>query len=216
MGGLLSRAAMSRLLSLRGGILLAVAFTEILPEALRYDQALAGWGALAAFGVLYAVSQFAMLDACPEYLEDCRVHVMSFAAVFALTSHSFVDGFNLSISFSASATAGTAVGIALSLHKLADGFTLTTLFHQSGYSRRNSLILLVAVALATPAGSVLSAMGASLLSSAAMAFIMGFAAGFFIYIGASDILPGLHKRPDRATLAYFGLGMLGMSSLKFL
>ncbi len=216
MGKLLSRAAMTRMLSLRGGILLAVAFTEVLPEAWRHGQVLAGWGALAAFGFLFAVSRFAMLDTCPEYLEDCRIHILSFAAIFALTTHSFIDGFNLSVSFAASATAGTAVGIALSLHKFADGFTLTTLFHQSGYSKKNSIILLVLVALATPIGGVLSAIGVSSLSPAITAFLMGFAAGFFIYIGANDILPGRHNRPDRATLAYSGLGILGMSALKFL
>ncbi len=210
---MLSRPGMWRLFSLRAGILIGVAFTEVLPEAWSQDPSLAGWGAVAAFVLLFTMGSFAMLDSCPEYLEQCRVHYLGWAAFSALTIHSFIDGFNLGVSFSAGASAGIAVGIALSLHKLADGFTLTSLFTQAGMSRARSLVSLALVAAATPAGAAFNALGSTAASPRAAAALLGFAGGSFIYIGAADLVPRLHKAEDKSGLAYFGLGLLGMAAL---
>lgn len=210
----ISRKGMWRLFSLRAGLLLAVAFTEILPEAWRQNPALAGWGALAAFVLLFVMSNFSMVDTCAEYLEQCQKHTISGVALLALSVHSFIDGFNLSVSYSAGAAAGTAVGVALALHKIADGFTLTSLLKQSGYARAASLGALVWVAAATPLGSLLCSLGLKGFSAAASAGWLGFAAGSFIYISAMDILPRLHKNEDKACLGYFGLGLFGLAALR--
>lgn len=213
---LFSRRGMSRLFSARAGILLAVAFTEILPAALGRHQVLAGWTALGAFAFLFVMGHFLMLDSCPEYLEQCRVHYLGFAALLALFAHSFIDGFNLGVSFSAGSRAGIAVGLALALHKVADGFTLTSLFRDSGYGRSRSLWALGGVASATPLGSLLSGLGLGGLSAGPEAAWLGFAAGSFIYIAAADVLPRLHKDQDRGQLAFFGLGLFGMAALRLL
>ena len=216
-GSLFSRPGISRLFYLRAGILLCVAFTEILPEAWSLHHILAGWGALAAFVGLFAMGNFAMTDSCPEYLEQCSVHYLGWTALFALTIHSFIDGFNLAVSFSAGERAGLAVGLALALHKIADGFTLTSLFSQGGYSPSRSRLALIGVATATPLGVILSSQGNFAgLPSSVEAALMGFAAGSFIYIAASDILPRIHRNKDRVGLVYFGLGMLAMAALRIL
>ncbi len=213
---MLSRAGMWRMFALRAGILLAVAFTEILPDAVLLDARLAGWGALAAFVLFFAMESFAMLDTCPEYLEECRIHSIGWAALVALFAHSFIDGFNLSVSFAAGAKAGAAVGVALALHKLADGFTLTTLFAQSGLSRGRSLAGLLMIAAATPLGCAAKALGLGGLPPTTEAGLLGFAAGSFIYIGATDILPRIHKTEDKTSLGYFAMGLIGLAALKSL
>lgn len=211
---MMSRASMWRMFALRAGLLLAVAFTEILPEAVKLDARLAGYGALAAFVIFFIMNSLSMVDTCSEYLEECRIHYIGAAALVALWAHSFIDGFNLSISFAAGEKAGAAVGIALGLHKLADGFTLTSLFGQSGFSRTKTLTGLVFVALATPIGCAVDAFGFGGLPPSAEAAMLGFAAGSFIYIGAADILPRLHKNEDKTSLAFFGMGLVGLAALK--
>ncbi len=212
----ISRKAMSRLFSMRAGILLAVAFTEILPEAWQQSPPVAGWAALAAFILLFAAGNFLMLDTCPEYLEDCRIHFLGWTALLALWSHSFIDGFNLAVSFGASLRAGIAVGCALALHKIADGFTLTSLFRQGGYSVKKSLVGLLIVSAATPLGTTASYLGLSHPAPVVAAAFLGLAGGSFIYIAAADILPRLHKNADRGGLIYLALGMLAMAALRFL
>lgn len=210
----LSREGMRRIFALRAGILLSVAFTEVLPAALSHQPTLAGWGALAAFVAFFAAGSFAMVDSCPEYLEDCPVHLLGWTALGALCLHSLLDGFNLAVSFSAGTVAGASIGLALTLHKLADGFTLTSLLRQAGYGPRQSLLGLSAVALATPLGSFLSVSGMRGIPPSVLAAFLGFAGGSFLYIGAADILPSLHRAKDRAALAYFGAGMLGIAALQ--
>lgn len=211
-----SRVGMSRLFAVRAGILLGVAFTEILPEAWELNPVLAGWAAVGAFVLLFAIANFAMLDSCGEYLEQCRVHYLSWTALFALTTHSFIDGFNLSVSFAAGERAGVAVGLALALHKVADGFTLTSLFAQSGFGPRKSLGLLLLVTAATPLAALLSspAVGVSSLPAPLEASLLGFAAGSFVYIAATDVLPRLHKKADRASVLFFISGLLGIAALR--
>lgn len=206
----LSRAWMLRLFSLRSGVLLAVAFTEVLPKAWAHHPAAAGWGALLAFAALFSLESLAMGDSCPEYLEGCSVHLLGWTALAALFIHSFIDGFNLSLSFSAGALAGAVVGTALAVHKLVDGFTLTSLLVQAGYAPRGAWAALVLIALATPLGSALSLWKAAAPAPGVLGGLLGFAAGSFVYIGAADILPRLHRRDARDCLLFFACGMAVM------
>ena len=205
--GALSARWLWRLFALRSGVLLAVSFMDVLPEAWKLSPAGAGWGALGAFALLYAMGLLAMSDTCPEFLEDCSVHLVSAGTLAALVLHSFIDGLNLSAAFAADALAGVTVGTALALHKLLDGFTMTSLLAKSGYARLPSLAALALVAAATPAGSFLSAAGLRVLPPVAAAVGLGFAAGSFIYIAASDVLPRLHRSEDRSSWAFFAGGM---------
>ncbi|MBI5625272.1 MAG: ZIP family metal transporter [Elusimicrobia bacterium] len=219
LGGLIpqavvSRVGMRRLFAVRAGILLAVAFTDLLPEGLALHRTIAGFTALGAFGILYGLGSVAMLDSCPEYLQECRVHYLGAAALLALSLHSFLDGFNLSVSFGAGELAGLAVGGAVILHKAADGFTLTSILRQSGLSSARTWAILALVAAATPLGCALSSLGLADLPRPFAAAVMGFAAGSFIHIGATDVLPLVHKREDRASIAAFLLSLTGVCLLK--
>ena len=211
---LLSRSGLWRLFALRAGILLGVTFTGILPEAWRVQPTFAGWGALAAFTLLLVMESYAMVDSCPEYLEECDVHALGWVALTALFAHSFIDGFNLGVSFKAGAAAGAAVGLALMIHKVADGFTLTTLFQQAGYSARRSAWGLFAVAAATPLGTMASNVEWLTPDPRAAALLLGFAGGSFLYRGAADLLRRVHRAQDRLCLVYFGVGLFGMAALQ--
>lgn len=212
---LLSKLWLWRLFALRSGVLLAVAFVEILPEALRAAPLAAAWGALAGFTLLFALESLGMADSCPEYLEECSVHLIGAAALGALFAHSFIDGFNLSASFLAGAVAGATIGVAMALHKLIDGFTLTALLAQGGYSPRACWAALTLIAAATPLGSLIGGAlcGASPWDSPLIAGLLGFAAGSFVYIGAADVLPRLHKGGDKGGLLFFAGGLAAIALL---
>ena len=204
---LLSRPSLRRLFSFRSGILVAVTFLEILPEAWKFPPTMAGTGALAAFVLFYVLQHFTMVDSCSEYLEDCQTHLLGWAALAGLFIHAFMDGFNLSVSFSATSGAGLAVGAAMTLHKLMDGFTLTSVFQEAGYSRRRTLLWLAAMALATPIGCAAGMLGMSELRASTNALLLGVAGGSFLYLSASEFAPRLHKAADLGAFASFGAGI---------
>jgi zinc transporter ZupT len=168
---------------------------------------MAGTGAMAAFLFFYAMQNFTMVDSCTEYIEDFHVHSLGWAALAGLFIHSFMDGFNLSVSFTAGVGAGFAVGAAMTLHKLMDGFTLTSLFRQSGYSPVRSLASLAVMALATPLGCFASTRGMRALDIRVCAVLLGIAGGSFLYLSAADFAPRLRESRDFKTFASFGVGV---------
>ena len=210
---LLSRTNLRRLFAFRSGILVAVTFLELLPEAWKYHPSLAGGGALAAFLIFYIIQNFTMVDSCTEYLEECRTHVLGWVALMGLFIHSFMDGFNLAVSFAATAQAGLAVGAAMVLHKVMDGFTLISLFRQAGYSARRSLVGLAVMAAATPVGCGVGFLGLTELNPSWSALLLGIAGGSFLYLSAAEFAPRLHKEPDPFAFASFGAGVLALWAL---
>lgn len=212
---LVERAGLRRLLAFRSGLLIAIAFTDVLPGALRLGPAVAGWSALLAFILGYASENLVMSDPCHEAAEGCRSHSLSALALGALFLHSLVDGLNLGALTAVSASALAAAGVSMLVHKFADGFTLITLFRESGWSAAAAAMGLAGVALATPLGALLSRYGAMRLEPAALAALLGFAGGSFVYISASELLPRLHGGGSRSSLAPFGAGLAAMVLLHY-
>ncbi|HAM34404.1 MAG TPA: hypothetical protein DEB40_08830 [Elusimicrobia bacterium] len=210
---LLSRPSLRRLFAFRSGILVAVTFLDLLPEAWKYHPTMAGTGAMGAFFLLYVIQNFTMVDSCTEYLEDCQTHVLGWAALAGLFTHAFMDGFNLSVAFAANGAAGMAVGGAMVLHKIMDGFTLTSIFGQAGYSHGRSLLLLAIMAAATPLGCGISRLGLTELSPGWSAVLLGISGGSFLYLSAAEFAPRLHRRADFSAFAAFGVGVLSMWAL---
>lgn len=204
------RLGLHRLLAFRSGLLIAIAFTDVIPSALRQDASLAGWSALLAFIACYAAENFAMSDPCHEAAEGCRSHALSGVALAALFLHSLLDGFNLGALTAVSLASLAAAGVSMLVHKFADGFTLTTLFRESGWTARGAAAGVAGVALATPLGAGLSRLGAVHLPPGGLALLLGFAGGSFVYIAAAELLPRLHHGRERGALASFGAGLAAM------
>lgn len=209
------RVGLWRLLAFRSGLLIAIAFTDVLPAALRVDAAAAGWSALLAFILAYGAEHLVIADPCHEAAEGCRSHALSAMALGALVLHSLVDGLNLGALTAVGPSALAAAGVSMLVHKFADGFTLVTLFREARYSRAGSAAALGAVALATPAGALLSRAGALTLPPGPLAALLGFAGGSFVYIAAAELLPRLHRGRDRLSLASFGAGLAAMMVLHY-
>ncbi len=210
---LLTRERMSRALALRSGLLLAIAFGDVLPEAWATGPRLAGMAAFAAFAMCYAAEYFAMGDSCHEAVEECHSHALGTAALVGILAHSFVDGVNLGAARLTGTNTLVAAGFAVIVCHFADGFTLTTLFSRSGFHKNGITALLAAVGLTTAAGAGITGAASGALSPSATALLLGFAGGCFVYVGAADIIPRLHRDRDPAALAFFGAGAAAMAGL---
>lgn len=203
-----------RILALVSGILLGVSFIHILPEAHDLSPSFAAAGALAAFLMIFTIESFTMMHSCLEFAEDCHVHMVSRAALAALSLHAVIDGIAIAIAFQKNPLLGQAVAGAILFHKFTDGLTLTGLLMGTHQPREKYLRTVMILALATPAGAILFHPFAVELSSAFMGAALGFIAGTFLYVGAADILPRLHKARDLYSWGAFALGLV-LGGLKF-
>lgn len=214
--GFLERLGLERTLSFRSGLLIAVASSDVLPEAWAHARLPA---AAAAAGAL-TLGWFLHRGRAHEHEghELTHPHVGGTthlpAAVAALFVHSTIDGLNLGAIAAVGGPAVLAVGAATSLHKLADGFTLASLFHETGRPRSGALALLVAVSLATPLGALLGRAGTLRLGAVPAAVLLGFAGGSFLFVAAQQIVPHMSRRRDAGCALAFAGGFAAMLVLR--
>lgn len=203
-----ARKQIWRILALTSGVLLGVGFLKILPEAVSASYRFGPLGIVSGFLLLFTLEAFTMTHSCSEFAEDCHVHIVSWGAFAALTLHSFLDGMAISIAFNRTAVLGEVVSYAILVHKMTDGMTLSGLLLGSHFSRWRSFLIVGLLGLATPMGAIVFSPFSGLVSESLLGFLLGITAGMFFYIGASDILPRIHREKDILCLAWFLIGLL--------
>ena len=130
-------------------------------------------------------------------------------AAIGLTLHSLVDGVAVAAAVraddvaGAAAWAGAGAALAVGLHKPFDALSIGTLMAAAGRSTRSRHWMTALYALVTPLGAFLFYAFASQLSeSRTLGPALGFAAGAFLCIATSDLLPELQfHRHDRLSLS---------------
>ena len=168
------------------GIIIATAFFEMIPE-IKEGASLAVIGL--GFFVIYLLEKIILIHACKE--EECtyQYHNVSWLSLFGLTIDNFVDGAAIAAGFLISPLLGLTITIAVFTHELAQGLS-TAIIMRPVYKTRSIILALVIAAILTPAGAYASRFFPELVFKNVLAF----AAGIFLYIGASDLLPEAHEK----------------------
>lgn len=184
------------LIAFTGGIVVAVALFDVLPEAIdaldspRRVTTLIGAGFIGFF----LIERFLVLHHRDE-AEQARAHarVGAFGAA-GLSLHSFIDGLGIGFAFHVSTATGLLVFLAVVSHDFADGMnTVSFVLRQSG-DRRSARIWLVVDSLAPFFGAIV---GASVdISEKGLGYVLALYTGFFLFIGATDLLPEAHSHPS--------------------
>jgi zinc transporter, ZIP family len=201
------------LIALTGGIVVAVALFDVLPEALdagvepRRVMALVGLGFLAFF-----VAERALVLHHRDEPEQARAHArVGVLGAAGLSAHSFVDGLGIGLAFGVDTATGLLVFLAVVSHDFADGLnTVSFILRQSG-NRKQAIRWLAVDAIAPLAGAIL---GASLnVSHETLGYLLALYAGFFLFMGATDLLPEAHQHPSRARVALTVVGFAAVFAL---
>jgi len=210
----ISKKSLYKLMAFGSGILLGVAFMHILPEAMQIDAKLTAFGLTASFLLIFLLEHFVLVHSCPDSLEECPLQVVGTIAFLAILFHSIIDGIAITAGTKLSSKLGFIISFVVLIHKLPDGLTTSSILLASGYSRKKTLLFSLIVAFATPIAAIFSYM---FVSSAIkpLTFLLGFSAGAFIYVGAADLLPRLHKEKDLLCNMYFVLGLVIMFIFSF-
>ena len=110
---------------------------------------------------------------------------------------------------------GLVAAFAVIIHEIPEGLAMTAIALAAGYGRGKSLVLSIVVALATPLGALIAYAGVTGITGPPLALLLGVAAGSFLYVGAADILPQLHRQRVRGVFALFmvGLGFMLLSGI---
>jgi zinc and cadmium transporter len=201
------------MISLAGGVLVATAFLELLPEAAAKSSA---WAAAALLGVvaLFIIEHFMAIHECQD--EECDIHSIGTISALGIGIHSFIDGVVIGTGFQASLSLGIITALAVVVHELPEGAFTYGLLIGNGQPERKSLLIGWAVALATPVGTVLTYLALRGLGPGVLGAMLGLAGGTFVYVGAADLLPQLHRRPNFRALVVMLAGVGFVILLRYL
>lgn len=215
LGGVLALKLAARattVLAVAAGIVLGVAFFDLLPEAMEdgertySDRIILACTALGFGGYLLLVRLLAHAERGSRW----QVHI----GPASLTLHSFVDGLAMGLAFRISPELGWVIAIAVLTHDFADGVNTVTLAMNAD-RRRVTLQWLVLNGLAPLLGVVI---GLTLdLPRSLLAPVMATFGGIFLYIGACDLVPRSLACDGRLRTTFAVLAgivvMLGVTSL---
>lgn len=178
--------------ALSGGIVVAVALLEVLPEAIEligepHDAVPLVALGFVAFFLLERVLVLHHRDDPEEARAHGRVGVLGAAG---LSLHTFTDGVGIGLAFSVSTEVGFLVLLAVVSHGFADGLnTVSFVMSQSGDRERAKRWLRID-AFAPLVGAVVGSLIS--VSDQTMGYFLALYAGFFLYMGATDLLPAAH------------------------
>ncbi|MBA2360776.1 MAG: ZIP family metal transporter [Actinobacteria bacterium] len=195
-------------IALSGGIVVAVALFDLIPEALEAvgNDHRVTWVVGAGFILFFVADRFLVLHHRDEP-EQARSHPQVGAlGAGALAFHTFTDGLGIGLAFGLDNETGLLVLFAVMSHDFADGVNAVTFVLSQGGSRRIAIRWLTLIAVAPLFGA---AAGAAIdVSEETLGYLLALYAGVFLYIGATDLLPEAHRHPSRlriaVTLAGFG------------
>jgi zinc and cadmium transporter len=182
------------LISYAVGTLLGVALLALLPEALATLPATAALGTLLA-GVMafFLLEKLVLWRHCHDG-QECAVHTSSAASLVIIGDafHTFVDGALIAAAVVTSIPLGITTAIAVAAHEIPQEVGDVAILLRAGYSRSRAFTL----NLLSATGGVLGAAGMLLASQSTpmvLPYVLSFAAGSFLYVAMSDLIPDLHR-----------------------
>jgi ZIP family zinc transporter len=182
------------LLALTGGVVVAVALLDVLPEGIDGVGDVNQATALVAAGFLafFLAERLLVLHDREEAVEALGGNRVGVLGAAGLSAHSFLDGLGIGFAFGVDSATGLLVFIAVISHDFADGLnTVSYVLRRSG-NRQAAVRWLTIDALAPLLGAIVGSQVA--ISDHALGFVLCVYCGIFLYIGASDLLPEAHSQ----------------------
>jgi zinc and cadmium transporter len=181
------------LISYAVGTLIGVALLALVPEALAELPARPAMLTMAAGILSFFLLEKAVIWRHCHHDEDCHVH--STAASLVIIGdvfHTFVDGAVIAAAVLTSVPLGLTTAVAVATHEIPQEVGDVAILLRAGYSRMRAFTLNVLAGL----GGILGAAAMVLASKVVpqgLPYVLAFAAGNFLYVAMSDLIPDLHR-----------------------
>jgi zinc and cadmium transporter len=200
------------LVAFAAGSLLGGAFLHMLPAAsltITDPIRLYLW-TLFGFTVFFALEQFLHWHHCHRASADCKKPI-TYLILIGDGLHNFLGGLGVGAVFLTDIRLGIAAWLAAAAHEVPQELGDFGVLIHGGWGRRKALLFNLLSGLTFLLGGLIAWMVSATLE---IDFLVPFAAGNFIYIGAVDLVPEVTKhREPTANVIHFicfvtGLGLL--------
>lgn len=203
------------------GALLAAAFAGLLPEAVEgSDVYTTGLYVLGGFLAFFVLERF--LGWFHHHEDEHHHHgaaanrnkTHQWLVIIGDTLHNAIDGVAIGAAFLVSPAAGIGTALAVAAHEIPQEIGDFSILLGKGMRPARVILVNVLSAFAT----VAAALATFVLAGAAEfnpAALLAIAAGFFVYIAASDIIPDIHEKPRREGNIQAAMLLIGVAIITF-
>ena len=196
------------LISFAAGVLLGVAFLDLLPEALEQigDIHKVALTAVVAIVIFFVLERFLWWyhhhrihaeehTGEAEHPEESAVAAKAYLLLTGDALHNFVDGVLIAVAFLTDFSLGVGVAVGVIAHELPQEIADFGVMLHAGFSKVKTLLLNFIAASATLVGAVITFFIAPTIEGFTP-FVVAFAIGVFVYIALSDLIPEIHHRSE--------------------
>jgi zinc and cadmium transporter len=184
------------LVSFSAGALLGDVFIHLLPEIVKDYGLSLNISVYILSGILFffIIEKFVHWQHCHMPITKKHKHPFALMNLVGDSVHNFIDGLIIGASYIASIPLGIATTIAVLLHEIPQEIGDFGILIHGGFTKKRALFINFLTALTAILGGVVALLliNVSELNS----FLLPFAAGSFIYIAGSDLIPELHKETE--------------------
>lgn len=200
------------------GALLGGAFFHLFPESLERLSPMYTFGvAMLGFLLFMLIEGFFHWHLC----QKCQAHPFSYIMLIGDSIHNIIDGMVIAASFFINIPLGLTTTLMILFHEAPQELGLFGSLVYAGHNRKNSLVYSLLAQSTCIIGGIIGyflSSGITVLSP----FLVAFAAGGFVYIAASDLVPEMHKAyrgnviKSLYSIGSLLLGVVFMLGIKFL
>lgn len=213
LGGLFAMRFRDKLHVISGfsaGAVVGLAFFDLIPESMELGSKTHDMGFIAAliglgFGIYMVLDRYVFFHGHGE-CDHGHHHAAAHTGAGTMSLHSFMDGLGIGLAYQVSMELGLIVALAVLAHDFSDGINTVNVVMKNGGTKQQAMRWLAMDAVAPMFGILLASFIHIEMES--LALLLALFAGFFLYIGASDLIPeSHHAHPVRWTTVATLLGM---------
>jgi zinc and cadmium transporter len=206
------------LVSLSAGALMGGAFLHLIPESIEHGGENNPFiFVLIGFILFFIIEKVLHWRHCHK--GKCDVHTFHYMNLIGDSIHNFIDGLIIAASFIISIPLGLTTTVAIAAHEIPQEIGDFGVLVYGGFNKKKALVLNFIVALTIVFGGIVGYFISQSVEQAVV-FLIPFAAGGFIYIAATDLVPEIKKetniKKSMATMLVFICGILIMWLIKLL
>lgn len=205
------RKILMYMVSLSAGILMGNAFLHLLPEAFGTAPVENIFlSLLGGFIFFFIIERFFHWHHCHD--KHCKEQSFAMTNLIGNAVHNFFDGLIISAGFIASPGLGIVTTLAIASHEIPQKIGEFCVLVYGKYKKRKAMIMNFVSSMSVVFGGITGFILSGQFPF--MEFLLPFAAGGFIYIAASDLIPELKKETELLKTALnifiFSLGIAFM------
>ena len=187
------------LVSLAVGSLFGDVFIHLLPQAFEKLEARleASLYLLAGIFIFFVLEKFIRWRHQHDLESQNAIHPVGYMNLLADGIHNFIDGMIIGASYVTSLRVGIATTIAVAMHELPQEISDFGVLLHAGFSKKKALIFNFLSAMLAILGTILILLAGTTLHYF-VASMIPLAAGGFVYIAGSDLVPELNKELEPA------------------